>query len=343
MKIAIFTDVFNQLDGVCTHVRNLASGLTQRGHKVVVYTGSGSSNEFEIINLPNTPFLFSPGYEAIIPKSICVDADIVHIHTVYTAGWIGMTQKKPRIVTTHTLPKNMFSNHFAFLKPIGWKYLVSFYNKADHAVCQTDRTAEKFKRHGLKKPVSIISSGVDTDFFRKGNAKNFRKKYGVEGEFVLHTARLSPEKRPEFALKACRELGLKIVLTSNGPLKEKLEQKYPEAIFIKMPREDLKDIYSAAKIFVLASAPEVECEGLGPLEAMSSGVPVVCSDIPHLVMDGENGFLFKTYDEFKQKLEKLWHDDELQRKFSERGRKTAEERDIKKSITKLIEVYKELL
>jgi glycosyltransferase involved in cell wall biosynthesis len=315
----------------------------KRGHEVVVYTGSGSSDEFEIVNLSKIPFVFSPGYEAIIPKSICIDADIVHVHTVYTVGWMGMTQKKPRVVTTHTLPRNMFPNHFTFLRPIGWEYLISFYSKADRVVCQTDKTAEKFRQHGLKKSVSIISSGVDIDFFRKGSAKNFKKKYGVEGEFVLHTARLSPEKRPEFALKACQELGLKIVLTSNGPLKKKLEQKYPEAIFLEVPREDLKDVYSAAKVFVLTSAPEVECEGLGPLEAMSSGVPVVCSDVPHIVRDGDNGFLFKTYDEFKQKLETLWHDDELQKKLSERGRKTAKERDIKKSITKLIEVYKELL
>ena len=82
MEIAIFTDVSNQLDGICTHVRNLAMGLIKRGHKVVVYTGSGSSDEFEIVNLPTIPFVFSPGYEAIIPKSICVDVDIVHIHTV---------------------------------------------------------------------------------------------------------------------------------------------------------------------------------------------------------------------------------------------------------------------
>jgi glycosyltransferase involved in cell wall biosynthesis len=314
----------------------------KRGHEVVVYTGSGSSDEFEIVNLPKIPFVLSPGYEAIIPKSICVDADIVHIHTVYTVGWMGMTQKKPRVVTTHTLPKNMFPN-LAFLRPIGWKYLISFYNKADRVVCQTDRTAKKFRQHGLKKPVSIISSGVDIDFFRRASAKNFRKKYSVEGEFVLHTARLSPEKRPEFVLKACRELGLKIVLTSNGPLKKKLEQRYPEAIFLELPREDLKDVYSAAKVFVLASAPEVECEGLGPLEAMASGVPVVCSDVPHIVKDRNNGFLFKTYDEFKQKLEMLWHDEELQRKFSENGRKTAEERDINKSVTKLIKVYKKLL
>lgn len=343
MRVAIFSDSFTQLDGVATHIQSIAEGLARRGHEVTVYTGSGTSDKFKVVNLPKLPFAFSPGYEVIVPRSVRVDADVVHVHTVYSAGWRGIVEKKPRVITTHTLPKNIFPDWLAFLRELGWKYLVSFYNRANHAVCQTVRTAEMFRRHGLKIPISIISAGVDVDFFKKGDGERFREKYRIDDEFVLNTARLSLEKRPEFALRACRELGLKIVLTSKGPLRGKLRQKYPEAIFLKISREDMKDIYKAAKVFVLTSAPEAECEGLGPLEAMCSGVPVVCSDVPHIVKDGENGFLFETYEEFKQKLETIWQDEGLQRKFVKNGRKMTEGRDIKKVVDKLIEVYERLL
>jgi glycosyltransferase involved in cell wall biosynthesis len=346
MRIAIFSDSFTQLNGVATHIRNIAEKLTRRGHEVTVYTGSGISDKFKVVNLPKLPFVFSPGYELIIPRPVHVDADVVHVHTVYSAGWIGITEKRPRVVTTHTLPKHIFPyNWLSFLRPLGWKYLISIYNRANHAVCQTERTAEMFREHGLKIPISIISAGVDVDFFKRGNAKRFREKYRIDDEFVLSTARLSPEKRPEFALRACRELGLKIALTSSGPLKEKLRQKYPEAIFsiTNISREDLKDIYAAAKVFVLTSAPGVESEGLGSLEAMCSGVPVVCSDVPHIVKDGENGFLFGNYEEFKRKLGTLWRDEELRGKFIKNGRKTAEERNIERVVDKLIGVYKTLL
>lgn len=343
MKIAMFTDSFTQPDGVATHVNNIASIMAKRGHEVTVYTGSGTSDRFNVVNLPKIPFVFSHGYEIVFPRYVRVDADVVHIHTVYFAGWMGIVKKKPRIVTTHTLPKNMLPSWLAFSRPISWKYLIYFYNRADHVVCQTERTAERFRRHGLRKPTSIISAGVNVDFFTKGDAERFREKYGIEDEFVLSTSRLSLEKRPEFVLRACRELGFKIVLTSKGPLREKLRRKYPEAIFLEIPREDLKDVYAAAKVFVLASAPDVECEGLGPLEAMCSGTPVVCSDVPHIVNDKENGFLFENYDELKRKLRVLWHDEDLQRKFVKNGRKTAEERDVKKSVDKLIEVYKKLM
>lgn len=345
MKIALFSDSFTQLDGVATHVQNIASLMANKGHDVTVYTGSGVSNEYKVVNLPRIPFAFSPGYEVMLPKSVHVDADVAHVHTVYSAGWVGMRKKMPHVATTHTMPKNMFPHGLAFLRPIGWKYLISFYNRADHVICQTERTAERFRRRGLKRPVSIASSGVDVDKFKSGSAERFRKKYGIEDEFVVNTARLSQEKRPEFALKACKELGLKVVFTSKGVLQGSLKRKYPGAIFLKMPREDLKDIYAAARVFVLPSAPEVECEGLGPLEAMCAGTPVVCSDVPHIVEDGENGFLVETYSykEFKRKLEVLWRDEGLQRKFVELGRKTAEERDVKKSADKLIEVYKRLL
>lgn len=343
MRVALFTDSFTQFDGIATHVHNIASILARRGHEVTVYTGSGASDEFKVVNLSKILFPFSPRYEIIIPKSVRIVADIIHVHTVYSAGWMGIVKNRPHVVTTHTLPKHMLPSGLGFLEPICRKYLTSFYNRADHVVCQTERTAERFRRYGLKKPISIISAGVNVNFFKRGDAKKFREKYGIEEEFVLSTSRLSPEKRPEFALKACRTLGLKIVLTSDGPLREKLIQKYPEATFLKILRRDLKDIYAAAKVFVLSSAQGVESEGLGPLEAMCSGTPVICSDVPHTVKDGENGFLFETYEEFKQKLEILWHDDGLQRKFVKEGIKTASERDVEKSVDKLIKVYESLL
>jgi glycosyltransferase involved in cell wall biosynthesis len=343
MKIAMFTDSYNQPDGVATHVRNVARELSKRGHEVTVYTGSGAATEYRVVNMPRVPSPFSPGYEIIIPRAGRVEADVVHVHTVFPAGLRGMMESAPKVATTHTTPKNLFPGRLDVLSAIGWRYLVAFYNRADLVICQSKRTERLFRRHGLKVPVEIISAGVDTRFFSGGKAKKAQRRYGLRAGFVLHTARLSPEKRPEWVLKACRELGIPVVCTSNGPMRAKLARTYPEARFLLVSREELRDLYAAARVYVLASKPGTECEGLGVLEAMSSGVPVVCSDVPHLVRNGENGFLFTTYEELKAKLRIIWHDSSLRKKLARNARKTAAKRDIRRVVDKLEEVYESLL
>lgn len=347
MKIALFSEVYTQLSGVSTHVRSLAALLSKK-HDVTLYTGSGKSKGFKIVNLSKVSFPLAEGYEIIIPKRIRVDADIVHVHTPYTLGLMALKQKKPLVATTHTTPKNLFSAyHLNFLDPIGWKYLIYFYNSANHIICQTKETEKLFRNHGLNRPVSIISSGVDFNFFSKGKVNKIRKKYDLEKKFVLSTSRISREKRPELILKACRDLNIPLVMASNGPLKEKLEKKYPEARFLGyVPDKDMPGLYASSTIFALASEPGAEGEGLVLLEAMAAKKPVIASrvsPITEFIHDGENGFLFKDYADFKKKLKKLWRDKRIRNKFSRRGKKSAKEKDIKKVAEKISNIYESLL
>lgn len=347
MKVALFSEVYTQLSGLSTHVRNLGM-LLSKEHDVTLYTGSGRLKGCKVVNLSKVSFPLAKGYEVIIPKRIRVDADIVHVHTPYILGLMALKQKKPIIATTHTTPKNLFSEyHLNFLDPLGWKYLIAFYNSADHVICQTKATEKMFRSHGLKRPVSIVSSGVDFDFFSKGKASRIRKKYGLEKKFVLSASRLSREKRPEMILEACKELDIPIVVASKGPLKEKLEKKYPEAKFLGfVPDKDMPDLYAASTIFALASEPGAEGEGLVLHEAMAAKTPVITTATPPMtefVHDGENGYLFKNYADFKRKLKKLWGDKRTRNKFARQGKKDAKEKDINNSVKKIVTVYESLL
>jgi len=88
------------------------------------------------------------------------------------------------------------------------------------------------------------------------------------------------------------------------------------------PNVEALEIIKRATILVQPS----RCEGLGRtlLEAMSSAVPVVGSDvggIPMLVHDGENGFLFPVGDSraLEVRLRQLLGDGELRRRMGESG------------------------
>ena len=56
---------------------------------------------------------------------------------------------------------------------------------------------------------------------------------------------------------------------------------------------ELRSLYSRATVFAIASIAELQ--SIATMEAMASGLPIVAADavaLPHLVHDGENGYLF---------------------------------------------------
>lgn len=96
-----------------------------------------------------------------------------------------------------------------------------------------------------------------------------------------------------------------------------------------VPNEQALEIISGAAILVLAS----RCEGMGRvlLEAMSAGLPVVGSQvggIPHVICDGDNGFLFPNgdTDALEARLRTLLSDPELRRRMGMAGKRRAQEK-----------------
>ena len=61
--------------------------------------------------------------------------------------------------------------------------------------------------------------------------------------------------------------------------------------------DELRALYSRASVFTIASIAELQ--SIATLEAMASGLPVIAANavaLPHLVHDGENGYLFEPGD-----------------------------------------------
>lgn len=100
---------------------------------------------------------------------------------------------------------------------------------------------------------------------------------------------------PEVRLRVCSDLELDFVTES-----EKLKKNYldrllgnPNIEIGRVSRSDLlNDIFPRTSVYILPSYEEAF--GFAALEAISFGVPVVCSDIfalPEIVPDGEAGVL----------------------------------------------------
>jgi glycosyltransferase involved in cell wall biosynthesis len=69
--------------------------------------------------------------------------------------------------------------------------------------------------------------------------------------------------------------------------------------------------------------------GLKALQYMALGIPTICSPVgvnTDIIQDGENGFIAATEDEWVEKLRRLLHSVELQRRLGMAGRATVEAR-----------------
>lgn len=73
-----------------------------------------------------------------------------------------------------------------------------------------------------------------------------------------------------------------------------------------VPPEEVPLYYLLANIFVTASTSETQ--GLTYIEALASGLPVVCrydEAVEGLISNGFNGYMYRNKDEFKQSLKAL--------------------------------------
>lgn len=184
------------------------------------------------------------------------------------------------------------------------KYL--FYSFADHIVANSFSELENITSHcsWLKDKCCAIPNFIDSEVFRP-NINNHKGSNAI-----LCVGRLIPIKnilRLIDALYIIRKKGYLFNLTWIGAQYDKhylsevqtkiLELDMDNWVVLKDQTDDVQKEYHEADVFCLPSLLEGYPNVL--VEAMSCGLPVVCSNVcemPNIVCDGLNGFLFNPLD-----------------------------------------------
>jgi glycosyltransferase involved in cell wall biosynthesis len=116
--------------------------------------------------------------------------------------------------------------------------------------------------------------------------------------------RVTLEKEIDVILRALArldpDLGVTLTIVGDGDQRKSLEKLVIELGLAgrvhftgRVSDEELRRHLTEASIFVIASIAELQ--SIATMEAMASGLPILAADavaLPHLVTDGENGFLF---------------------------------------------------
>ena len=220
------------------------------------------------------------------------EVDIIHAHShlffsTNVCVLARLLRSAPLVITNHGL---ISASAPRWLNAL-YKHTISrvTFLIADHIICYTAIEKENIEKLGIDhKKISVIHNGVDTTLFtpRDSEKKTDRKQ-------ILWVGRYIPGKGVEYLTEAFSRVrekipGAHLVLVGEGPEKTAIEERIRKlhingsvTMIDYLDNEKIPGIYKDSDIFVLPSLMEGVPRTI--LEAMACGVPVVTTDLPHLV------------------------------------------------------------
>lgn len=315
------------INGQAIFTVNLAEGLAQKGHEVLVVTQSNQSRPFFTIRngvqiyairsislsvwYPGAHYSPFPGKPA---RKIFNNfrPDIVHVQDHYPLSRfifkLASDQSIKVIGTNHFMPENLapymqsiawFQTGFNWLL---WRWMLDLFNRLDLATAPSRTAAGILRREGLTAPVFPVSCGVDLNrFYPNPEVDRYAvlKRYGVDPTKTtfLFVGRVDGEKRIDLLLQALHQLernDLQLVVAGKGAarsslIKQTKELNLENRVFFPgfVPDEELPALLNSADIFTMPS--QAELLSIATLEALACGRPVLAARAQALPELVDNG------------------------------------------------------
>lgn len=333
--------------GIGIHAHQMSTSQAQRGHEVTVLTLNQKRlteneliNGYRVVRFPSYLTIcgnsFAPGLILeILKRKRAVEIIHAHSHLFFSTNVCALARifhSAPLIITNHGL---ISASAPAWLNTL-YKHTFSraTFHIADHIICYTDIEKENIEKLGIDpKKISVIHNGVDTVLFApRTSEKTTNKKQ------ILWVGRFVTGKGVEYLIEAFSRVlkkipGTHLVLVGEGPEKMAIEDKIrrlhlqSSVTFIDyLDNAELPGIYKNSHIFVLPSLMEGVPRTI--LEAMACGIPVVTTNLPHLVgiIDGA-GLVVPPKDPIllSNAILTILEDTSLAEKMGQRGRNRIEQ------------------
>lgn len=276
----------------------------------------------------------------------------------------------PLVSTDHAYPDNLTQQlklPRAAKKPINAmmnKYFVSFLKRSEYATMPTEQAVADLipqKRKPFKVPVEALSNGIDLSRFAKGKANpEIYEEYNIPKTkpIVLYVGRVDPEKSLDILMSAFIKAHEKVpdahlVVVGDGTARPKLEAQIEKAglsdhahFLGRVIGDNLPQLYRTGTVFAITS--KTETQSIVLMEAMASGLPCVAVDagaIHELVKTNKNGYLCEADDvnAVANGLVKILNDKDRRAKMSDESVKRAAKHDISHTLTRMEEIYQQVL
>ena len=384
MKILIVHNSYARISGEEIVIDNLVALLKVRG--IAIARFSRSSAEIENKRLKKISAFFSGIHNPFSRKEFskflrAAQPDVIHIHNLYPLISPSIlpectAQGIPVVMTVHNFrlacpngllmsrgevcqrclggreywcvfrncENDIFKSTGYALRTAAARILRRYYDHVNHFICLTNFQRNILIKEGLPQDrVSVLTNPVEI--------KVVKPSVEVEKNSVLFVGRVSREKGITSLFDAARICpDIPFVVAGNYEAMPEARKLAPSNVTLlgALPSQKLGAFYDKARIFVL---PSVWYEGFPTvlLEAMSHGLPVVCSRIgglPEIVDDGITGLLYEPGNvaELTEKFRILWDDPALCRKMGESGRQKLNDKyNAEKLLDQVIGIYEKVI
>lgn len=355
-RVLLLSDSYRPtVNGVVTSIDELRQGLLEAGHDVRVLTvGPVRRTTFDgsVYRLPSLDAshiypharLGRPVDAETFADLLAWRPDVLHSHTEFVAFWwarrLAHQLRAPHVHTYHTLYAD-YSHYFFPHKGIGRSLCAGFarqtLNRTTTVIAPSAKIEHLLRGYGVRVPIAVVPTGVDLTRFTPGEAPAaLRTSLGLTPgvPVILSLGRLAAEKNVTETIELLAEVRdepWQLVVAGDGPeagtLRRQVERlglgdrvRFAGAV----DPAQVPDYFRLADVFVSASRSETQ--GLTFLEALASGVPVLCRDdasVDGIVQDGHNGRRYREPEDFARALTWLLRDPALRRRWSHGATRTA--------------------
>ncbi len=346
------------VDGVVSVIDNLAKMLSKFNDVTVVVPYTSSFDEdytrpYNVIRIKSLPIPFSeyrvakirPRFTKDYRKLIKEKFDIIHIHSPFTIGYLGLKVAKklniPCIATMHTRfdfeIRKLVNNDLVVNKVI--KRIIKIYNSCDKAIAVNNAMIKVFKDYGYKGNPVVINNGTDLIPLKEKekNIKLVNKLYDLEEKIpvLLFVGRITEIKNIFFILDSLKLLKndnfkFKMIYVGSGVDEKKLRNKIKEYNMVNdviltgriTDKILLSSIYARADLFLFPSL--FDASSIVQIESAVNETPglfIEGSVTADTVTNNVNGFTtVLDVETYKNKIKEILGNKKILNKVSKNAR-----------------------
>ena len=340
----IYKDYHPVLGGMENHIKMLAEALAQRGYDVtVLVTHPTTRTHIEEINGVRVIKAGRLATLASAPLSISLPIilrrqrpDIAHLHFPYPIGELSQLVfgRAPHMVITYHSDVVRQKGLLRLYRPLLWKVL----QKADRIIATSANYIESSRYLSqLRDKCTVIPLGLELERFLRVSPADVQRIIDAYGSpLLLFVGKLRYYKGLPYLLAAMPDIPCRLLVVGSGPMEAEWRQlasslALSEKVHFlgEVSDEDLPAYYHACDLFVLPASERSEAFGTVQVEAMASGLPVVCTELgtgtSYVNVHGQTGLVVPPGDSeaLVAAIRTLLHDEQRRREMGARARQRA--------------------
>jgi glycosyltransferase involved in cell wall biosynthesis len=291
----VYKDYAPVLGGIENHVRLLAENQAAEGNQVTVLVTSRTAhttmeemNGVEVIKAARLAHIASTPISVMLPWHLAhQQPHVTHLHYPYPVGEASQLffGRSDRLILSYHANIVRQASILRFYRPLLDRLLA----KVDKILVASPQAMEGSPLlQPYRNKCVLVPYGIDRRPFlvrRPDEVRALHKRYGG-GPWLLFVGVLRYYKGLQYLLQAMPGIRARLMIVGDGPMGPQLRVQAQSmglgerVVFAgRVSEEELPAYYQAADIFVLPSSERSEAYGLVQVEAMTSGLPVVCTEL----------------------------------------------------------------